>query len=83
MAIIDPSNLVDKILELMTKFLVDIPGKLISTSLDSGLVFTLWETLFGNASVIQAAFIIALSIGIFSAYTKQDVLRGGNSGGSM
>jgi len=83
MAIIDPSNLVDKILELMTKFLVDIPGKLISTSLDSGIIFSLWENLFGNPAVIQAALIVALSIGIFTAYTKQDVLRGGQGGGKM
>jgi len=83
MAIIDASNLVTKVIELMTKFLVDIPGKLISTTLDSGLVFTLWETFFGNTAVIQAMFIIALSIGIFTAYTKHDVLRGGGSGGAM
>jgi len=83
MAIIDPSNLVDQILVLMTKFLVDIPGKLISTSLDSGLVFSLWENFFGNSSVIQAALIVALSIGIFTAYTNHNVLRGGKSGGKM
>jgi len=82
MGVIDPSNLVDKLIEFMAKFLIDIPGQIISTSLDSGIAFSLWEDFFGKTAVIQGMFIIALSIGIFTAYTKHDVLRGGHKGGS-
>lgn len=84
MLTLDPSSLVDKAIELMTMLLVEIPGKLISTTLDSGVVFTIWEKFFGNAEVIQAAFLLALSMGIYTAYTKHDVLqRDSNDGGVM
>lgn len=84
MLVLDPTKLIDKIIEFLAFFLVDIPGKVLTTSLDAGLIFTLWEKFFGSAAVIQAMFILALSIGIFTAYTKHNVLRGGHqSGGKM
>ena len=61
----DAGTIIDSLMQLITVILITLPGNIISSTLSSGILRTIWVSFFGNAQVVRAAFIFALVGGFY------------------